>query len=193
MAVELKQRPFTVEEYHRLVEVGILEERERVELLDGLLVEMSPIGLRHWERHYAVVRYLSTVLGERAMVCGQASLPLGEHSEPQPDIAVLAPQSYVRLGRPPLPEEILAIVELADSSLATDTGPKRRLYAGFRIADYLVVNLEDDVLLHYVHRGGEDYGAAENLERESTFRLRAFPDVELHADPFLGPPRWPLG
>lgn len=188
MAVQLKQRPFTVEEYHRLAQVGILAERERVELLEGLLVEMSPIGLRHWDRHYSVVRYLSEALGDRAMVPGQSSLPLGAYNEPQPDIAVLVPQSYVRLGRSPLPEEILAIVELADSSLAKDTGPKRKLYGRFHVADYLVVDLERDVLLHYRYRDGEDYGDPEVLERGGTFRLRAFEDIELRADPFLALP-----
>ena len=90
MAVELTPRTFTVAEYHQMVEAGILYEGERVELLDGLIVTMPPIGVPHWTRHRGVQEYLAGMLRGRAQVHGQISLPLGDRNEPEPELAILA-------------------------------------------------------------------------------------------------------
>jgi Uma2 family endonuclease len=185
MAVELTPRTFTVTEYHRMVEAGILGEGERVELLDGLIVTMPPIGVPHWTRHRDIQEYLAEMLRGRAQVHGQISLPLGDCSEPEPDLAILADLAYARLNRVPPPAEIYAIIELADSSLGKDTETKRRLYASFDIADYLVVDIAGDVLLHYnVPRGG-DYPEPRRLGCDDTFTLAALPEIVLAAEPFL--------
>jgi Uma2 family endonuclease len=147
MAVEFTSRIFTVDEYHRMITAGIVRARERVELLDGLIVTMPPLGIPHWTRPYQVVAYLSAILAGRAQVHGQISLPLGERSEPEPDIAGLADLPFATLNRVPAAAEIFAMVELAESSLWKDTHAKRRLYASFSIADLLVVDLTSNVLL----------------------------------------------
>jgi len=185
MAAELVPRPFTVAEYHRMVEAGIIGSRERVELLDGLIVTMPPIGVPHWAAHMHVVQYLNDALRGRALVPGQISIPLGDLSEPEPDIAVLAPLPYKRLNRPPEPSEIFATIELSDSSLGKDTRTKRLLYARFAIADYLVVDLKSDVLLHFSQPDGEDYPEPRRLGRGDTFTLAALPDIVLEAERFL--------
>jgi hypothetical protein len=87
----------------------------------------------------------------------------------------------------PAPDEILAIVELADASFATDTGIKRKLYARFGIADYLVVDLEHDVLLHYGNGDGADYREPIRLTCDDTLRLGALSGVELRVEAFLAP------
>jgi Uma2 family endonuclease len=184
MALEYKLREFTVEEFHRMAETGVLRREERVELLDGAIVEMSPIGERHWDRHSAIVEYLIAALGEAARVAGQASLRLGDRNEPQPDIAVLRRRSYSRAS-PPAPAEIFAIVEIADSSLAKDTGPKQRLYGRFGVADYLVVDLDGDVLRHYRDPHELGYRQCDVLRHGDTFELVAAPGQRLSADPFL--------
>src|ERR1700722_5783650 len=96
MLLEERLRDFTIGEYHRIAEAGILGDDERVELLDGRIVCMPPIGVRHWTRHAAIVKYLNEVLHDRATIVGQGSFPLGTLNEPQPDIAVLAPRDYAR-------------------------------------------------------------------------------------------------
>ncbi|HTJ28813.1 MAG TPA: Uma2 family endonuclease [Candidatus Limnocylindria bacterium] len=187
MAFEYKLREFTVEEYHRMAEVGVLRDDERVELLDGAIVEMSPIGTRHWDRHAEIVRYLNATLGTRARIVGQGSFPLGRKNEPQPDVGVLAPRSYT--GRGAEPDEIYAVVELADSSLRKDTGPKLRLYARFGIPDYLVVDLECDTLTHYDDPHELGYRGERRLTRDDTFVLRRIADVTLSGAPFLSTTR----
>jgi Uma2 family endonuclease len=187
MALELTPRTFTVAEYHRMVEAGILGNRERVELLDGLIVTMPPIGIPHWTRHGRILAYLFEALRGRAQIQGRISIPLGERSEPEPDIAILADLPYERMNRAPEPIDIFAMIELADSSLAKDTRTKRRLYAGFNIADYLVVDLRGDVLLHFSEPRDGDYSERRRLGRNETLVLRALPDVEILSDPFLSP------
>lgn len=185
MALEYTIREFTVDEYRRMAEVGIIAPVERVELLDGRLVEMAPIGIAHWDRHARIVRYLNEVLGDRARVVGKGSFPLGFRSEPQPDVAVLAPLHYESIGRSPAPREIYAIVELAESSLQTDLGPKLRLYARHEIADYLVVDLTADVLLHHRDPNELGYRTVDRLDHSGEFELRAFRDIVLDARAFL--------
>ena len=187
MVAEYRLHEFTVDQYHRMAEVGIIESDDRVELLDGYIVEMAPIGLAHWTRHAEIVRYLIQTLGEHAKVIGQGSFPLGLRSEPQPDIAILAPRDYALDGTGPLPHEILAIIELADSSLAKDLGPKRALYARHSIADYLVVDLESDRLLHHADPHELGYSLVTTLKRGDAFFLTELFDIRLEVNPFLRP------
>jgi Uma2 family endonuclease len=187
MAVELAPRLFTVAEYHQMVEAGIIGSRERVELLDGLIVAMPPIGFAHWTRHGRVQAYLFDALRGRAQIQGQISIPLGDRSEPEPDIAILADLDYFRLKRGPVPAEIVAMIELADSSLRKDSRTKRRLYASFDIADYLLVDLTGDVLMHFSGPRDGDYPEPRLMGRNESFTLTAVPDVTLLAEPFLNP------
>jgi Putative restriction endonuclease len=184
MAIQYKLREFTVEEYHRMAEVGVLRAEELVELLDGAIVEMSPIGTRHWGRHLDVVEYLIRTLGETAKIAGQSSLSLGTRDEPQPDIAVLAPRRY-QPSNPPSPSEIYAVIELSETSLLKDSGPKLLLYARHAIADYLVVDLAADVLLHHHEPHDFGYHACDRLAENDTFELGALPGIRLRADAFL--------
>ncbi len=129
-------------------ELQILAEPEHLELLDGLIVEKAPLGLVQWHRHSALVAHLLETLGERAAVLPHVPLALGEHDEPRPDVAVVSGRPREGPRRPPLPDEILALVELAGTSFAADTNLKHKLYARFAIPDYLVVDLEHDLVAH---------------------------------------------
>jgi Uma2 family endonuclease len=185
MAV-LSPRPFSVAEYHRMAQVGLFED-ERVELLEGLIVEMSPISPRHWQRHAAITGYLYGELGPAVLVVPQGSFPLGDRNEPQPDLALLVPDAYDERGRPPTPAEILCLIEIADTSLAKDLGPKVRLYARFGIPDYLVVDLDANVLLYHSQPHALGYGRVERLPFDATFQLARFPELLLRTNPFLKP------
>jgi Uma2 family endonuclease len=185
MVSDYTLRPFSVDEYHRMAEAGVLDAEERVELIDGAIVEMSPIGRTHWGRHLAITTYLVRALGDRAAIAGQASFPLRPRDEPQPDVAILAPRDYVH-GPDLQPSELFAAIEIADSSLEKDLGPKLLLYARHRIADYLVVDLRHDVLLHHSEPHDLGYGATTTLRVGDTFTLTALPDVALDAGAFIG-------
>jgi Uma2 family endonuclease len=189
MVLENQLREFTVSEFHRMAEAGIIGEDERVELLDGQIIQMVPVGVPHWNRHATIVSYLNDMLRGRAIVVGQGSFPLGVRSEPKPDVAVLAPRLYELDGRPPRSHEIFALVELAESSLATDLGPKLKVYARHSIRDYLVVDLDDDRLLHHTDPREVGYDTLATLGSGDTFVLTAILDVVLSTAPFLRPSR----
>ncbi len=185
MVLEPHPREFTVDEFHRLAVAGIITTEERVELVNGRLVRMAPIGPPHWDRHAAIVQYLNHALRGNAKVVGQGSFPLGNRSEPQPDVAILAVREYGLEDRPPAANEIFGFIELAESSLAFDVGEKAKLYAKHDIADYLVVDLIQNVLFHYSGPGDLTYGKVDTLGTNVEFRLTSLPEVALASSPFL--------
>jgi Uma2 family endonuclease len=188
-ALDYEQRRFTVDEYHRLVDTGIIEADERVELLDGLLVRMSPIGMDHWKAHGRVARYLGDALRGRVFVVPGGSFPLGLRDEPQPDIALLPPKWPDCDDLPQPPNDMLAFVEISDSSLRKDTRLKAGLYGRARISDYLVVDINANVVIH--HSGPNDLGYAmiRRLAPGDRFRLTSIADIELDAQGLLAPTR----
>jgi Uma2 family endonuclease len=183
---ELEPRMFTVEEYHRIAEIGLFDDG-RVELLDGVVVRMPPIGPPHWSTHRMVMNYLTRIVGDLAQVHGQISLPLGDRNEAEPDLAILADRPYFEEKRVPDPDEIYAMIELAESSIARDTRVKGRLYARFSIRDYVVVDLVKGKLLHYSDPKDGDYASRRSMDRGESFRIAALPSIELESSGFLRP------
>jgi Uma2 family endonuclease len=179
-------RRLTVAQYHRAAEAGVFAEGERIELIDGEVLIMPPIGADHVLRHATLTRYLIERLGNRVLVVPQGSFPLGRHNEPQPDFALFHfDEAMVRRKRLPKPRETIAYVEIAASSLAFDLGRKRELYASYGIVSYLVVDLVHNVLVFHRLPRRHAYAEQRTLTYGDTFVLDAFPDVELAADPFL--------
>jgi len=189
MALDIIPRKITVTEYHRMAEAGIIRDDERLELLDGMLVPMSPIGAKHWVMHALIVDYLIGVLGDRALVAGNASLELGAHNEPQPDVLIVPRKAAAYMyGPKPRHDELYALIEVADSSLRKDLGFKRELYRQYAILDYFVVDLKRDVLLRFSTESDGGYSFPVQLRAGDRFSLQALPDIELAAERFLPPP-----
>jgi len=170
-----------------MVEAGILDSAERLELLNGQIVEMSPIGKWHWELHARLVAYLNRTLPGHVIAVGQGSFPLGQRSEPQPDIAIVR-RSVEKPRRVLDPVSIVAFIEIADSSLATDIGPKMRLYGRFDVPDYIVIDVRGGrVILHSApHELG--YADVSELMRSGVFTLSALPETLLETDEFFPDP-----
>jgi Uma2 family endonuclease len=188
MGMPLTHRRFTVDEYHRMAETGILGADERVELLDGYIVPMSPIGARHAGSVNRLTRLLVGRLGETATVGVQNPVILNERWEPQPDIAVLAfrPDDYVE--RHPGPDDILLIVEVADSSTYVDRRVKLPSYAAFRVPEVWLVNLEADRVEIYLDPVGNRYRGHRIVGRGPTAMAPVrLPHLTLTADELLGP------
>jgi Uma2 family endonuclease len=174
---------FTVDEYHRLGEAGILGEDDRVELLDGDLINMAPIG----GEHRTLVDSLNLLLASRAQenqyrIGIQNPISLDPHSEPQPDV-VLYDSSV--LGRHPRPEEIYLLIEVADSSLSYDVGPKLAAYARVGIREVWVVDAIRRRVLVYRRPVQGQYGTKLELTPEDVVTIEAFPDVSLPVSRFL--------
>jgi Uma2 family endonuclease len=136
----LLTRPFTKNEYHRMIEAGILREDDRVELIEGNIIAMAPIGSRHVACVNRFNRLLNQALGDRAQVSVQNPVSLTRYSEPQPDIAVLRPREDFYSAALPGPEDILLIVEVADASAVADRQDKLPLYARAGIPEVWLVD-----------------------------------------------------
>ena len=165
-------RPLRRVEYDQLVKLGAFED-EYIELLDGELVAMSPIGPPHDSTVQRLTRLLILALEGRAAVRCQSSFAASEISEPQPDFTV------VPLGDYDLdhPSEAYLIIEVAESSLAKDRGRKLRLYANCAVPEYWVVNLPDRCIEVYTEPSSDAFARAERYERGQTIRLGAFPEI----------------
>ena len=135
------RRPISVTEYHRMGEVGILGERDRVELIEGELVAMSPIGSYHVGTVITLTQSLSQAVGNRALVSVQNSVRLDDFSEPEPDFALLRQRPDHYRDALPRPADILLLIEVADTSLNYDRAIKRALYARHAIPEFWIINL----------------------------------------------------
>lgn len=141
MSVQLLRRKFTVEQYHRMVESGILCENDRVELIRGEIVEMSPIGRRHAACVKRLNRLFNRKLGDSVLIGVQDPVELDVTSEPQPDIVLLQPCEDFYETAHPQPEDIFLIVEVADTTVQYDREVKVLLYAEKNIAEVWLVDI----------------------------------------------------
>lgn len=134
------RHPITVAAFHRMGETGILREGERVELIDGEIIDMSPIGALHAAIVDALVRHFGRQAGDAVVVRCQNPLRLDDVSEPEPDVAVLRPRDDMYTTAHPGPADALLVVEVADTSLAYDIGVKVPLYARHGIPEVWVID-----------------------------------------------------
>ncbi|HEY5618013.1 MAG TPA: Uma2 family endonuclease [Vicinamibacterales bacterium] len=147
MPVEVIKRRFTADDYQRMGQAGILSSEDRVELIDGDVVAMTPIGPRHSACIDRANRALVTLLGDRAIVRVQSSVRLDRYNEPEPDVVLLRPQADFYASRLPGPADILLIIEVAESSLGYDREVKAPLYAGSGVQEYWIVDLNTNQLV----------------------------------------------
>ncbi len=138
-------RRLTLDEYHRLIEMGFFPSGERVELIEGVLHRMSPKGTRHAECLRRLLRLFFSTLGERVEISAQDPITIpASQSEPEPDLALVQPREGGYVDRHPYPEEVLLLVEIADTSLRDDREVKLPVYAAAGIEECWIINLVDD-------------------------------------------------
>jgi len=189
MPARLLKGPFTVDDYHRMAEVGILGADDRVELLDGQIVEMTPIGPDHAGCVDDLTRLLLRLAGASALVRVQNPVILGQHWEPQPDVTLLRPRpGGYRKGHPG-PEDILLVVEVADASLGPDREVKLPRYARAGIPEAWLVDLEHDVIEVHRQPGPEGYREVRTLRRGDTLAALLVATGAIAVDGVLGPRR----
>jgi Uma2 family endonuclease len=182
MAVEVEtaRRKFTREEYHRMGEVGILKPTDRVELIRGEIVEMSPIGPRHSAFVDNLTQLLVTRLAGRAIVSVQNPVVLADDSEPQPDLKILRRRTVSYKHRTADAEDTLLVIEVSETSLAYDRSTKRRLYAETGIPEYWVVDCLSETVEVHRARHADGYGDVSRATgADVTVSPEAFPDVRL--------------
>jgi Uma2 family endonuclease len=182
MAVEAEvaRRLFTREEYHRMAEVGILKRTDRVELIRGEILRMSPIGRRHVAFVDNLNQLLVTRLAGRAIVSVQSGVALTDDTEPEPDLKVLRRRPVPYKEREAWGEDVLLLIEVAETSLRYDRTTKLRLYAESDIPEYWVVDCNAEAIeVHRAPEGVRYRDVTRIAGAASTVSLSAFPDVTL--------------
>jgi Uma2 family endonuclease len=187
MAVELQRRLFTVEEYDRMGEAGILGPHDRVELLRGEIVKKVTIG----DRHRACVNRLIRILRrfeDRAVVQVQNPVAVLDDSEPEPDIALLEiNEASVGGGRHAYAQDVFALIEVSDASREVDVRIKGSLYAEAGIREYWVVDLIDRVVLVHRDPSPQHYRMTAIARPGEHIAFAVFPGDPLSVDEILGP------
>ena len=183
-----EKRKFTVAEYYRMAEVGILHHTERVELLDGEIIVMAPIGIPHATGVRRMERVLHQALGAAAAISVQNPVRLDDHSEPEPDIALLRFREDDYATAHPSPADILVVMEVSDSTLDFDREIKSKRYAAAGIPEMWVMNLPGDCLDRLDQPGPAGYARHTVFRRGDKISPAALPDLELAVADLL-PPR----
>ena len=184
MTLQVQRRAFTVEEYHKMAEAGIFTEDDRVELLDGEIVQMAAIGARHAERVRVLGETLVVRCGLGAIVSSQNPVHLDERSEPQPDLAVLRRRSYSDAH--PAPDDILLLIEVADTTADYDRRVKLPLYARASVRETWLVDLQADRLEVYRQPAGDGYHLIQIMVRGQRVSPERLPDITFAVDDILG-------
>ncbi|MCA1567564.1 MAG: Uma2 family endonuclease [Acidobacteria bacterium] len=157
MSVQIERRTFSVDDYYRMVEVGLLAEGERVELIEGQVIKMSPIGSRHAACVTRLNMLFTRSVGRQAIVSVQNPVRLDEYNEPEPDVAVLGARADFYAAAHPTPPDVLLLVEVADTSVEYDRQVKVPLYARAGIAEVWLVDLTSDAVEIYAQPGEGAY------------------------------------
>ena len=186
MSVQIVRRSFTIADYYRMAEAGILSEDDRVELLDGEVIEMSPIGSRHAACVDRLNKFLNSISELGFIVRVQNPIRLDDHSEPQPDITLLRVRSDFYAEAHPTPADVLIVMEVADSSFELDRQVKLPLYAQAEVPEVWLVNLPDDSVEFYAQPVNSVYQGVKVFRRGETVTSQIVPELQIGVDEILG-------
>jgi len=176
MQVQAKHR-FNVKEYYRMAETGVLKPDARVELLNGEIVDMSPIGPFDGGITKFLNRLFSAAAKGRWITAVQDPVRLDDHSEPQPDLMLLKPVSDFYRKQHPQPEDVFLLVEVSDTTLATDQEEKLPAYGRAGITEVWVVNLAELTVEMHREPHFNGYGSRTVLRAGNQATPQAFSDV----------------
>jgi Uma2 family endonuclease len=183
----LVKRLFTVAEYHRMAEAGILGEDDRVELIEGEIVEMAPLGSRHAGTVKRLLdNFIPLQVAGRIILSVQDPLRLDEHSEPQPDLTLLRPRADFYTATHPGPQDVLLVVEVAETSAESDRAVKVPLYARFGVPEVWLVDLAAACLAVYRHPTPQGYQLVQTLRVGESASPVLLPDLVLAVAAILG-------
>jgi len=186
MAVQLVRRRFTVDEYYRMAEAGILGEDDRVELIEGEIVEMTPIGRRHASCVFRLNARFSDKFRDVGLIGVQSPVRLSDDTEPQPDLMLLRQRPDYYASAEPTPDDVFLLVEVADASLEYDRRVKIPLYAQHGVREVWLVSLETETVTVYQGPTPSGYRTIRTLRRGEQLAPAAFPDRELAVADVLG-------
>lgn len=186
MSVQLLRRKFTVKQYHKMVDAGILNEDDRVELIRGEIIQMTPIGRRHAACVARLTELFLVRLAGLITVWAQNPIELDDNSEPQPDVTLLRRRAdFYEAGKPQF-QDIILLVEVADTTVETDRDVKIPLYAENGIAEVWLVDINEQCVEVYREPSPTGYQNIQKFQRGQTLFIQAFPDINITVDEVLG-------
>jgi Uma2 family endonuclease len=183
--VNTQIRPLTSAEYYQMIESGIIPEGERVELILGQIFTMAAKGTRHTVATTKLLKELLELIADRGIVRCQDPITLPNNSEPEPDIAIAKLRSDDYVDSHPCPEDLILVVEVADSTIKFDREVKAPLYAAAGICEYWIVNLIDDRLEIYRQPEGNIYTRIEIVTPPRSISLPQFSDIAIDISSFF--------
>ncbi|MGH2415271.1 MAG: Uma2 family endonuclease [Microcystaceae cyanobacterium] len=181
---EIQAKRFTLDEYHRLTEIGFFQEEERLELIAGEIIQMAAKGTAHETCLRRLWKQLFPLVGQRATLQSQSPIIIPPNSEPEPDFAIVKNRADDYFSSHPTPVDVLLLIEVADSSLDYDQNVKLPLYAQAGITDYWIFNLLDNWLEiysepHRINQGKAGYSLKRIILPNQQIVLPCFPDSSL--------------
>jgi Uma2 family endonuclease len=185
MDLQLVHHRFSLEQYEEMIEHGILDSDDRVELLAGEIVEEMGEGSRHMSSVARLNRYFVTALGHRAILLPHGPIALPPDSMPELDITLAVEREDFYSSRRPLASDVLLLVEVSDSSLQKHRTLKLRIYAEAGISEYWIVNLVDNVIEVYAGPVDGRYASPRTLRPGETIAPAAFPDVAMRVSDII--------
>ena len=186
MRSEITKKLFTVDEYYRMAEAGILDPDARLELIEGEILEMSPVGTRHVSCVNRLNRLFNRRLGDTALVSVQNPVRLSNYTEPQPDIVLLRPREDCYKEKRISWEDACLVIEVSDTTIRRDRDLKLPLYSKAGVSELWIIDLQQDTLFVYREPGPKTYRSALTLGRRDSLTLLAFPDVTFQVEELIG-------
>lgn len=186
MPVELLRRQFTVTEYNRMIEAGILTKYDHVELIKGEIIQMAAIGRRHASCVNRLAELFFLRLAQAVTIGVQNPVELDDNSEPQPNLSILRRRADFYKAGHPQPEDVLLLIEVADSTIEYDQEVKIPLYASSNIAEVWLVDINQQVLEVYREPTPNGYQNIQKLQPGQIIAMQAFSDVNFTVEEVLG-------
>ena len=169
----------TVDDYHRMAQTGVLAHDARVELIDGEIIEMAPMGTRHHSTILRLSQMLHTAVGERATVMTQLPMRLDRRNEPEPDLALLKPRADFYASAHPCGADSLLVIEVSDTTLGYDVRIKAPLYARHGVPEYWVFDLPGQQLRLFSQAAGGNWGDVQVIVKPGRIALPGLGGVEI--------------
>lgn len=186
MSVQVERRLFTVADYHRMAETGVLTADDRVELIQGEIIAMSPIGVRHAACVTRLTDLFTFHFRGQANVSVQNPVRLDEMSEPEPDMMLLNYREDYYAKEAPSGNDVLLLIEVSDATIAYDRTIKLPLYARANIPEVWIINLVDNVIEIYRTPKGNRYTETRKAYWEDAITAVAFPDIQFTTKELIG-------
>jgi Uma2 family endonuclease len=181
--------PISIDRYEKMAAAGVLTRDDRVELIEGEILEMASIGTRHGSAAGRLLKRLILAVGDEAIVRAENPLNLGTLSQPQPDLLLLRPRADDYVDSRPGPQDVLLVIEVSDTTLDFDQGTKRSLYARFQIREYWVVDINDRRLIGHSRPNDGDFGDIVEYGLEDELSPQALPNVRIAVRELFAPSR----